>query len=94
MKEIIELQLFPEIRTWIEEVSYFFAKEIEDSNADYYNYYYYDDCLLLMEDIYNCTHVHSDIMQALKEACEKELFNRGIYGKPIKIQKNLIIFEK
>lgn len=94
MKEIIELQLFPELRTWIEEVSYFFGKEVEDSNANYYNFYYYDDCLLLMEDMYNVGHVHNEIIFALQEACEKELFNRGIYGKPVKIQNNLIIFEK
>lgn len=94
MKEIIELQLFPELRTWIEEVSYFFGKEVEDSNANYYNFYYYDDCLLLMEDMYNCNHVHNGIMAALQEACEIELFKRGIYGKPLKIKNNLIIFEK
>lgn len=94
MKEIIELQLYPEIKTWIEETSYFFGKEVEDSNANYYNFYYYDDCLLLMEDMYNVGHVHNDIMEALKEECERELFNRGIFAKPVKIQKNLIIFEK
>ena len=94
MKEIIELQLYPEIKTWIEEVAYFFGKEIEDNNPNYYNFYYYDDCLLLMEDMYNVEHAHNDIMEALKEECERELFNRGIFAKPVKIQKNLIIFEK
>lgn len=94
MKEIIELQLYPEIKTWIEEVAYFFGKEIEDNNPDYYKYHYLDDCLLMMEDMYNCKHVHNEILFALQEACERELFNRGIYGKPVKIQNNLIIFEK
>lgn len=94
MKEIIELQLYPEIKTWIEEVSYFFGEEVQNNNSDYYKYEYLDDCLLLMEDMYNCNHVHSGIMAVLQEACEIELFKRGIYGKPLKIKNNLIIFEK
>lgn len=94
MKELIELQLYPELRTWIEEVSYFFGEEVQNNNSDYYKYEYLDDCLLLMEDMYNCKHVHNDIMEVLQEACESELFKRGIYGKPLKIQNNLIIFEK
>lgn len=94
MKELVELQLYPELRTWIEEISYFFGKEVEESNTDTYQYEYLDDCLLLMEEWYNCAHVHNDIMEALQEACERELFNRGIFAKPVKIKGNVIIFKK
>ena len=92
MKELVELQLYPELREWIEEISYFFGNEVEESNADYYNYEYLDDCLLLMEEWYNCKHVHNYIIEALQEACERELFNRGIYGQ-IKLNGNIITFK-
>lgn len=93
MKELIELQLYPELRVWIEEISYFFGKEVEESNTDTYQYEYLDDCLLLMEEIYNCTHVHKDIMAALQEACEWELMKRDISGTVRMKENNIINFK-
>ena len=94
MKEIIELQLYPELRVWIEETSYFFGEEVQNNNSDYYEYHFLDDCLLLMEDIYNVGHIHNDLIEALRMACERDIWDRCIYSKPVKIKNNLIIFEK
>lgn len=94
MYNTIEIEMYTELRTWIEEISYFFGKEVEDSNSDYYEYHFLDDCLLLMEDIYNVGHVHNDLIEALRMACEREIWDRCIYGKPVKIKGTTIIFQK
>lgn len=93
-QEPIELTMYPELRTWIEEISYFFGKEVEESNSDYYEYHFLDDCLLLMEDMYNVGHIHNDLIEALRMACEREIWDRCIYGKPVKIKGTTIIFQK
>ena len=93
-QEAIELIMYPELRVWIEEISYFFGKEVEESNSDHYEYHFLDDCLLLMEDIYNVGHIHNDLIEALRMACEREIWNRCIYGKPVKIKGTTITFEK
>ena len=94
MKEIIELQMYPELRVWIEEISYFFGKEVEENGSEDYDYEFFDDCLLLMEDIYNVRHIHKDLIEALRMACEREIWDRCIYGKPVQIKGTTIVFRK
>lgn len=94
MYKTIEIEMYKDLRDWVEEISYFFGKEVEDSNSDYYEYHFLDDCLLLMEDIYNVGHIHNDLIEALRMACEREIWDRCIYGKPVKIKGTTIIFQK
>lgn len=94
MKEIIELQMYPELGTWIEEISYFFGKEVEENNGEDYDYEFLSDGLELLEDWYNVGHIHHDLIEALRMACEREIWDRCIFGKPVKIKGTTIIFRK
>lgn len=101
MKEIIELQMYPELRTWIEEISYFFGKEVEENGGEDYDYEFLSDGLELLEDWYNVEHIHNDLIEALRWACECEIWDRCIYGKPVKIKNSdnkqplsVVIFRK
>ena len=96
MYKTIEIEMYRDLRDWVEEIAYFTAKEIEERAKSEDSFYveFLDDCLELMMDWYNCRHVYSDILSDLRMACERELFKRGIYAKPIKIKGNVIIFKK
>ena len=93
-QEPIELMMYPELRVWIEEISYFFGKEVEENGSEDYDYEFLDDCLLLMEDIYNVRHIHNDLIEALRMACEREIWDRCIFGKPVQIKGTTIVFRK
>lgn len=94
MKELFELYLYPDLQVWIEEISYFFANDVQNSPTDNIEYVFLDDALLLMEYVYNCKHIHKDLIDALRIACERELLDRGITGTPIEIINNKIYFNR
>jgi hypothetical protein len=96
MYKTIEIEMYKDLRDWVEEIAYFTAKEIEERAKSEDSFYveFLDDCLELMMDLYNCRHVYSDILSDLRMACEREIWDRCVYGKPLIIVKNRIYFEK
>lgn len=96
MYKTIEIEMYRDLRDWVEEIAYFTAKEIEERAKSEDSFYveFLDDCLELMMDWYNCRHVYSDILSDLRMACEREIWDRCVYGKPLIIVKNRIYFEK
>ena len=96
MYKTIEIEMYRDLRDWVEEIAYFTAKEIEERAKSEDSFYveFLDDCLELMMDLHNCRHVYSDILSDLRMACEREIWDRCVYGKPLIIVKNRIYFEK
>lgn len=94
MKELIERVMYKDINDFIEQISYFAAKDIAESDNKEGNIEFDVDMLDLIEDFCNCHHVHNDILNEIREETERELFRLGWFGKPIKIKGNIIIFKK
>lgn len=73
----IELELYRELRLWVDETAYFAARDIsnlyESGQTEFY-ITFMDDCLELMLDIYNVRQFKTNILDDLREEIERHLF--------------------
>lgn len=94
MKELIERVMYKDINDFIEQISYFAAKDIAETTKNEGYIAFDDDILDLIETFCNCHHVHNDILNEIKEETERELWKIQCYCKPIKVVTGKIFFEK
>lgn len=88
---IIERQLHSDLNNFIEQISYFAAKDIAESNLTSGVVVFDNETLNLIETFCNCLHVHSAILEELRFEIQKKLFFNGWYGD-ISISDGNILF--
>ena len=94
MKELIERVMYKDINDFIEQISYFAAKDIAENNNKEGDIEFDVDMLDLIETFCNCKHVHQEILKEIETETERELFRLGWFGKPIKVYNGKIHYEK
>lgn len=93
MNCLIERQMYRDINDFVEQVSYFAARDIKESTKNDGYITFDDDMLDLIETFCNCHHVHNGILNEIREETEHELFRLGWFGKPIKVYNGKIYYE-
>lgn len=94
MKELVERVMYSDINDFVEQISYFAARDIKESTNNDGCITFDGDMLDLIETFCNCKHVHSDILNEIREETERELWEIQCYCKPIKVVTGKIFFEK
>lgn len=94
MNCLIERQMYRDINDFVEQVSYFAARDIKESTKNDGYITFDDDMLDLIETFCNCHHVHNGILNEIREETERELWEIQCYCRPIKVVTGKIFFEK
>ena len=94
MKELVERVIYSDINDFVEQISYFAARDIKESTKNDGCITFDDDMLDLIETFCNCKHVHQDILKEIETETERELLEIQCYCKPIKVVTGKIFFEK
>lgn len=94
MNCLLERQMYSGINDFVEQISYFAARDIKESTKNDGCITFDGDILDLIETFCNCKHVHQDILKEIETETERELWEIQCYCKPIKVVTGKIFFEK
>lgn len=94
MNCLIERQMYRDINDFIEQISWFAARDIINHSDSAGSVEFDNEILELIECFCNCRHVHDGILNEIKEDIERELFSLHSLCYQIKVTSGKIFFTK